>query len=143
MIDVAALTSAVYERLRSESAGAALRALLGADAASVLLAEDVRVEGLLVRQLPVRPLIALRRGAVPTIGRVVNRPIYTWYCYDDPAAGYGAIEALIQPLAEAYTTELIIGTVAVGDIEVSAGGQTRDDVLKLLMCPVTVVIGAV
>jgi hypothetical protein len=144
VIDLFSLLTAVYARLYADAQGAAVRALLGAGADSVLVAEDLRIEGLTVLSLPARPLVALRRGAVPIDGRVVNRPVYTWYVYDDPSAGYGRIEALLQPLAQVYEgTPLFVSTVAVGDVEVSAGAQLRDDALKLLLCPVTVIIGAI
>lgn len=143
MIDLYALSTAIYNRLAADAAGAAVRAALGAGAQSVLMAEDLRVEGLTVLALPTRPLIALRRGAVPQSGRVVSLPVYVWYCYDDPAVGYGRLETLPLLIASAYTTPLVVGTVAVGAIEVSAGAQTRDAALKLLLCSVTVAVGAV
>ena len=144
MIDLAAITIAVCERLRSDAAGAAVRALLGAGAASVLHAEDLRVEGLSVRALPARPLVALRRGSVPQSQRVVYTPLYTWYCYDDPAQGYGRIEALPLLIAQAFSTWLVIGTTAVGAQDVSAvGAQLRDDKLKLLVITAQLVVGAV
>lgn len=144
MIDLAAITIAVFERLRTDAAGAAVREKLGDGASSVLHAEDLRVEALGVRALPTRPLIAMRRGAVPQSQRVVYQPIYTWYCYDDPAIGYGRIEALPQLIAQAFETRLVVSTTAVGAQEVSGvGAQLRDDKLKLLVIPVQVVIGAV
>ena len=142
MIDLAALTSAVYERLKSDSAGADVRAFLPASSSAVLLAEDLRVEGLTVVDLPARPLLALRRGAAPQIDRVVTMPLYTWYAYDDPSTGYGRLEQLPLLIAQAYESGLTIGTVGVGSIEVAAGGQTRDDRLGLLQL-ITVTIGAV
>jgi len=142
VIDLAALTEAVYQRLKSDSAGAAVRAFLPADASAILLAEDVRVEGLTVLSLPERPILALRRGAAPQIDRVITQPIYTWYCYDDPSVGYGRLEQLPYLIWQAYESGLIVGTVGVGSIEVGAGAQTRDDRLGLLQL-VTVAIGAV
>ncbi len=144
MVDLAALTAAVYARLKSDSAGDDARTLLGAGADSVLLAEDLRVEGLTIAQLPERPLIALRRGPAPTDGRVVSRPIYTWYCYDDPATGYGNLEQLPLAVANAYDTALMVNSGDIGrDVVVSAGAQTRDDRLGLLLVPITVAIGAI
>lgn len=144
MIDLAAITGAVFERLRTDAAGAAVRAALGVGVSSVLHAEDLRVEGLGVRALPARPLVALRRGAVPQSQRVVYQPIYTWYCYDDPAIGYGRIEALPLLIAQAFASRLIVSTTAVGAQETSGvGAQLRDDKLKLLVIPVQLVIGAV
>jgi hypothetical protein len=143
MIDLSALTAAVWDRLASDAAGADVRAALGAGATSVLMAEDLRIEGLTVEELPARPLLALRRGAVPVVGRVVNTPVYTWYAYDDIDVGYGQLEALVPLVAAAYQSLLSIGTVGAGQIEVSAGAQTRSQAPALLLCPITVVIGAV
>jgi len=144
MIDLAALTTAVYDRLASDAAGADVRSALGAGAASVMLAEDLRVEGLTVDALPTRPIVALRRGAVPTTQRaIVDVPVYTWFLYDDVDVGYGRIEALAPLIAAAYQELLTPAAVGVGDIEVSAGAQTRQIAPALLLCPITVVIGAV
>lgn len=142
MIDLASLTEAVYQRLKSDSAGADVRSFLPAGADAVLLAEDVRVEGLTVLTLPARPLLALRRGSTPQIDRVITAPLYTWYGYDDPSVGYGRLEQLPYLIWQAYESGLTIGAVAVGSIEVAAGAQTRDDRLGLLQL-ITVAIGAV
>ena len=142
MIDLAALTEAVFQRLKSESAGADVRSFLPAGADAVLLAEDVRVEGLTVQTLPARPIVALRRGATPQLDRVITMPLYTWYCYDDPSVGYGRLEQLPYLIWQAYESGLALSTVAVGSIDVAAGAQTRDDRLGLLQL-VTVAIGAV
>jgi hypothetical protein len=142
MIDLAALTEAVFQRLKSDSAGATLRAFLPAGADAIMLAEDVRVEGLTVLELPKRPILAMRRGATPQLDRVATGPIYTWYCYDDPSVGYGRLEQLPKLIADAYESGLLVGTVAVGSIEVAAGAQTRDVRLGLLQM-ITVAIGAV
>lgn len=142
MIDLAALTEAVYQRLKSDSASSALRAFLPAGASAVLLAEDVRNEALTLLDFPAPPLLALRRGATPQLDRVVTMPIYTWYCYDLPSVGYGRLEQLPYLLWQAYESGLTVGTVAVGSIEVAAGGQTRDARLGLLQM-ITVTIGAV
>lgn len=143
MIDLAALTEAVYQRLSTDDDGAVVRDLLGAGAASVLLAEDLRVEGLTVAQLPARPLVALRRNAAPQIDRVITRPIYTLYAYADPSEGYGAIEQIPLAVQLAFESGLAIGTVGVGDIEVAAGGQLRDNTLQLLFIPISITIGGI
>jgi len=144
MIDLSALTNAVWDRLASDSAGADVRDALGDDANSILMAEDLRVEGLTIADLPARPLLALRRGAVPTTQRaIVDVPVYTWYAYDDTDVGYGRLEALIPLVAAAYGALLTASGVGVGEIEVSAGAQTRSTAPALLLCPITVVIGAI
>lgn len=144
MVDLAAITLAVSERLRTDAAGSAVRAALGAGAASVLHAEDLRVEGLAVAALPARPLVALRRGPTPQSQGVVYGPLYTWYCYDDIAQGYGRIEALPLLIAQAFRARLIVGTTAVGAQELgSVGAQLRDERLGLLVVPMQLIIGAV
>jgi hypothetical protein len=145
VIDLYALTDAVFERLKSDAEGAAVRTALGDGATSVLLVEDLRLEAQLgAQQHPARPMLALRRGAAPTVDRVINRPTYTWFLYDDIPVGYGRIEALIPLVAAAYAEGLLsVPTVGVDDITVSALAQTRDDRLKYLLCPISVVIGAI
>ena len=102
MIDLAALTDAVYERLNSDAAGLALRTFLPAGAAAIFAnVEELREEGLGVVELPERPLIALRRGPSPQLDRVITAPLYTWYCYDDPSVGYGRLERLPKLIADA------------------------------------------
>lgn len=139
MIDLADLTEAEYQCVATF---APLISFLPAGASAVMLAEDLRVEGLTVLDLPERPILALRRGAAPQLDRVVTMPIYTWYGYDDPSVGYGRLEQLPYLLWQAHESGLLVGTVAVGAIEVGAGAQTRDDRLGLLQL-ITVTIGAV
>jgi hypothetical protein len=143
MIDLAALTSSVYERLHSDPAGADMRALLPAGAAAIIVAQDVRKEALTLLTLPARPLLALRRGVAPQVQRVVTAPIYTWYCYDDPAVGYGRLEQLPFLIGQAYESGLEIPTVGAFAIEVAAGAQTQDDRLHLLLQLVTLVVSAI
>lgn len=143
MIDLAALTQAVYARLATDSAGAALRAWLPSGASAVFAnVEDLRVEGLTVQALPEPPLLALRRGPAVQLERVITQPLYQWYCYDDPSVGYGRLEQLPALIWQAYESGLSVGTVGVGSIEVSAGAQSRDSRLGLLQI-VTVAVGAV
>lgn len=142
MIDLAALTEAVFQRLKSDTAGAAVRSFLPSGSDAILLAEDVRVEGLTVQALPARPILALRRGAAPQLAQVITQPIYTWYAYDDPSVGYGRLEQLPLLLRQAYESGLTIGTVAVENIVIGAGAQTRDERLGLLQL-ITVTISAV
>lgn len=145
MIDLAAITGAVFARLETDAAGADVRNAFGAATVSVMHAEDLRVEGLTVQALPARPIVALRRGAAPGEGNIVYRPVYTWYCYDDPSVGYGRLELLLPLIGAAYEAGLLsVAHSGIGDVEsVSIGAQTRDDRLKLLLCPLTLVVGAV
>jgi hypothetical protein len=143
MIDLMTLDAPIFARLATDSAGAAVRALLPGGGAAVMMVEDMRVEGLKLAALPARPILALRYGPTPLVGRIVNRPLYQWYAYGDPSAGYGPLRALVGPISEAYKPDVTASDAAIGDIEVSAGAQARDDNLKLLVQIITVAVGAV
>ena len=145
MIDIAAITAAIYARPAADAAGAAVRALLGDGAASVLHAEDLRVEGLHIAQLPARPLLALRRGAAPQADRVIWRPTFTWFIYDDIAQGYARTERVLAALGLAYYAAPVEAAgVRIGEVEAaSLGAQLREAPLGLLYEALTLAVGAV
>lgn len=143
MIDVPAITLAVWRRLAVDVDGAAVRALLGDAANSVMMAQDLRLEVLRARALPARPLVALRRATTPTVERVVVMPTFIWYTYDDTANGYGRLDALPLAFADAFRSPMRVPSVGVGSVDVGTGEHLYDGILGLLMCPITVTIGAV
>ena len=142
MIDVAALTNAVFASLEGDIAGNAVRALLGDGAASVLTADRLSEHEFARDLLPAVPLIAMRREPITRRDRIEVGTVYTLYCYDDPAIGYGRLEALIQPIAGAFASGIADGANLV-EVEVQAGRQDRDSKLGLLLQIVEVVISAV
>lgn len=148
MIDLGALTLAVFNRIAVDPEGEPVRLALGAGAASVLTAEDLRARVVPGVDLPARPLLALRRGAAPVTDRaIVTRPVYTWYALGDEAAGYGAIESLPALVARAYQPYLAVAGTWPADVEVSAGGHERDVTLGggggMLLIRIEVAIGAI
>lgn len=142
MINLAALSDAVYARVASDAAGADLRARLGAGAASVLSAEELRLRtDAGTQRLPALPLLALRRGAAPTIERgLATLPRYTWYALGDPAVGYGALDALAAPIGALYADWLALGVYSV---EIAAGPHDRDRTLGLLLVTYELDIGSI
>lgn len=137
-IDVQALTAAVYSRLRSDAAGATVRGLLGAGAASVIPAE-----GLSKETLPVQPFVALRGGPIPTVSDVIHAPTFTWWVYDDPQQRYYRINGLLLPIGRAFdfeTNPLVATGVPISRVTVAVGGETPDPALGLVVRPVQLVI---
>lgn len=142
MIDVMALSTAIWNRLTVDLAGLPVRSRLGADVASIVTADRVSEHEYAKRELPGRPLIAVRREPIAPRDRMEYGTVYTLYCYDDPAVGYGRLEALIQPIALAFAGGIADGANLV-EVEVQAGRQDRDDTLGLLLQIVDLVISAV
>ena len=141
MIDLAALSQAVFARVATDAAGADVRALLGDGASSVLSAEDLRLRadaGTL--QAAALPLLTLRRGAAPQSDRTAAQPVYTWYAYGDPSLGYGALDALARPLWLAYRDWYGLGVYG---CELSAGAHSRDAALGLLLVSYELDIGSI
>lgn len=143
MIDYATITELIYQRLRSHAAGASVRAALGDASNSVVLAADIRrSEQQSTVQLPAVPFLALRYGPAGSGDQVVWQPVYTWFCYDSPAIGYGRLLTLPALIASAYRPELAL--VAGEDtIEISMAAPSPDMVLGLLVLPVVVAISAI
>lgn len=145
MIDVAAIQNAVVARITTDIEGASVRAVLGDGANSIIHAELLRNEGLQLIDLPTRPLIAYRRRVIPQVERVIYRPVYSLWIYDDPERGYYRINTLITLIVQAYNARLLsVATSAIGDVEISAvGGEDRDTALGLLYSHLQLIIGAV
>ena len=138
MVDLAALTGAIFAQLATASAGSAVRAQLGAGAAGVIMIEDLRrYEGKNRQLLPTPPLIALRPGPAPISDRVLWLPFYTWLLADDPSIGGDRLRTLAPLIAAAYEDEIIIPTVGLVGCEVSAGQPYDDRALGLTILPLT------
>lgn len=143
MIDIQTINMALWQRLTVDASGSALRAALGAGASSIVMADDIRIEGLMVRTLPARPFVAFRRGPAPTIARVVRRPIYHMHCYDDPAVGYGRLDTLPALLESAFGDLVRPAAGAIGECELSTGPHARDAILDMLVVVVSITVGAI
>lgn len=101
VLDPATLQQAFYARLATDSAGATVRAALGAGAASVIVRDDLDP-----LNLPARPFLVL------AIGPIAGAPDYdmqrmqcAWWVYDDPFRKFSRIDALILPIANAYPAD--------------------------------------
>lgn len=94
--DPAAVDALAVARVTTDAAGAGVRALLGAGAASVILATRLSKAS-----LPARPFLAYRPGPVPTVGGI-DQHTPTWWLYDDPAQGDYRLSKLAFALIKAY-----------------------------------------
>jgi hypothetical protein len=137
-VDLVPLAAAVRGRLITDSAGAAVRALLGSDAAT----RFIDVEDLTRDALPARPFLAFRRGPAPVDGGLVIAT-FTWHLYDDPRFRYGRIDALLRPIAIAYDPDTPADVMIWGGIALQIGDPRPDPTLSLLHRPVQLAIYAV
>lgn len=128
-IDIQLLNKAIYDRLRSDAAGASVRALLGGSTNSVIHAAA------LGGGIPARPFVALRAGAIPGASRDVRIPTWTWWIYNEKAAGYAKIGDIVEAIEAAYTaTPISLSTTVVDRVEVAnIGAETSDEALALLV----------
>lgn len=124
-IDPAAVSAALFARVKSDSAGAAVRALLGAGAASVISARDLPKEPGKVGTLPARPLLAWREG--PIGGQAGEMETFTgaWWVYDEPGQGDRRINAIVAALKAAHRDQ--VGIVDYGRVRVGPVGQAALD----------------
>lgn len=117
-LDVQAIRAAVYARLQSDAAGSAVRALLGAGAASVVTGEQLD-DG----ARPVRPCVVLRSG--PIAGDSGEMRIFapTWWIYDDLAQGTYRLDTIATAIEAAYARF----SIPFWRVTVSAIGEPRVD----------------
>jgi hypothetical protein len=138
MLDIASLSKAVYNRIKTDEQGEDVRDAFGGGVVGV-----IRAERLSQSDLPGRPLLAFRDGVVADVSRGHRQPLYQWYIYDERVQGYARINTLIKLLAEAYEAEPRIqpdGGGVVSSIAVSLGQSTEDPALNLLVRSVTVIL---
>lgn len=90
------ISAVAFNRIKSDAGGAAVRALLGEGATSVIPAAHLGRS-----PLPPCPLVAYRPGPVPTVAGV---DIHTgaWLIYDDPEQGTYRIGQIASALVQAY-----------------------------------------
>ncbi len=132
--DINNLTAAIYNRLKTDSAGSSVRSALGNGATSVIHAKE------LSKPLPALPLVALRPGAIPTSERILQQPSFKWFVYDDPAKGYYAINAIVKLIATAYSTAITATGCSIALVEYGDVTQELppDDTLGLLFRSITI-----
>ncbi len=140
--DINQLNTAVFNRLRSDSAGSAIRALLADGASGVIHFKDLNAES-----LPGRRFIAIKPLAIPTSDRIVQRPTYQFWIYDDPNQGFHRINAVLPLLYIAYdylTNPLTLASGAIGFVDTDNPSQELvDSVLSLHVRFVTVQLSIV
>jgi hypothetical protein len=122
----------LYERLKSHTAGAAVRAATGPGTADgVIPAHRLRIT-----PRPARPFLCARAGVISGQSDGMRGVILTWWVYDDPGEGYARIDALIDLIAAAYP----IDALAWGETRNTLIGQQGEDgsLGGLLMCPIQI-----
>lgn len=90
------ISAVAFARVKSDAAGASVRALLGEGAASVIPAAHLGK-----KPLPPCPLVAYRPGPVPTVAGV-DIHNGAWLIYDDPEQGTYRIGQIASALVQAY-----------------------------------------
>lgn len=113
-VNIQGIYGAQYTLLKSTDAGAAVRVLLGAGAASITHAEELATAS----GLPALPLIAFREGAAIGTTRNPWAITATWYVYDaQPQRGY-RIAGILSAIIAAYDVwSISLADMAVGRTE--------------------------
>ena len=124
--------AALYAQLKTQAAGAAVRAATGeGSAAGIIPAHRLRIT-----PRPARPFLCARAGVISGQEGDMRGVILTWWIYDDPGQGYARIDALIDLVRAAYP----IDAVPLGTTRITLIGQHGEDssLSGLLLCPVQV-----
>lgn len=116
--DLAAINGLLYAQLKTALAGAAVRAALGAGAASIIPANQLRQE-----PRPARVLLVWRGGSVGGASGEMRPLTGVWWIYDDPNQGYARIDALVPLIEAAYP----VACLAWGETRVTLIGQGTED----------------
>jgi hypothetical protein len=130
-IALATNRAAIYARLKTDAAGASVRAATGpGTAAGVIPAHLLR------KPLPAPPFLVGRAGVISGQWDSMRGVVFTWWIYDEPPQGYARIDALIDLVSAAYP----IGALAWGETRVTGIGQQGEDssLGGLLMCPIQI-----
>jgi hypothetical protein len=115
-------------RAKEEPEGAALRAALGAGAASVLVREDLEAGA---ASLPARPLLVVAAGPVPTNGGIDQHTGGFWL-YDDLSQGTARLDATAVALLNAYDLDRGAAPLQAGRIFLGAlSAASVDSTLSL------------
>lgn len=130
-IALATNRAAIYARLKSDAAGAAVRAATGpGTAAGVIPAHRLRLPR------PAPPFLVGRAGVISGQSDAMRGVVFTWWIYDEPEQGYARIDALIDLVSAAYPLDAL----AWGETRVTQIGQQGEDssLGGLLMCPIQI-----
>jgi hypothetical protein len=126
-----AISEALFDRLASHAAGAAVREKLGAGAASIIAADAL---GRTPR--PATAFLVWRGGAVGGSSLELRRVTGVWWAYDDPARGYARSNEILAAIEAAYPFD----AVAFGRTRVAFIGQEADDrSMGLLTRPIQII----
>lgn len=125
----ASIAGSVFARVKSDAQGSAIRALLGAGAASVIPA-DMLSGG--ITDLPARPLLALAILPARTDG-ARDLHAYRWWVYDDPHQGTVRIDRILAVLPRAYDLEYTAPLSApASGVQLGGASESRvDSILNL------------
>lgn len=115
---LASINGLLYARLKSDAAGASVRAALGAGAQSIIPAEHLRRE-----PRPARLMVVWRGGSVGGASGDMRGITGTWWLYDDPAQGYVRIDALVPLIEAAYPLHVF----SPGETRITLIGQQSED----------------
>jgi hypothetical protein len=116
-IKLTAVEDAFYNVLKVDSAGAAVRAVLGDLASGVIRAADLKLT------LPRPPFIALAVGPVTGKRLDVRQHVLTWFVYDDAPRRWSRIDTIIPLIETAYPADAI----TFGDTNIVSISQTFTD----------------
>jgi hypothetical protein len=119
----ATVAASVMARAATEAEGAGVRALLPAGAAAVLIREALEAG---TPALPVRPLLVVAPGPVPTNGGIDQHTGAFWL-YDDLSQGTARLDALAYALLSAYDTDRGAPELSDGHILLGALSEPRID----------------
>lgn len=131
-IDPYALTVAVFDRLSSDLAGAAVRAMLGAGNAAwnpPLTTSVIAADKLNKASLPQTPLVALRRLPIGGETNEMRACTWQWWIYDDPSEGRWRVNKLAGLLPGAYG----MYSIPYGRLTTGIGGDGADSALGGLL----------
>jgi hypothetical protein len=128
-IDLTATNASLYAVLKSDAAGAGVRAATGPGTAAGVIPAH-----LLKQPRPARPLVVWRGGVVGGESDQLRSVNGTWWVYDDPEQGSVRINTIISLIESAYPPDAI----ASGRTTVTGIGQEIEDIsLGLLARAIT------
>ncbi len=105
-LNPALVKSQFLNRLKVDTAGAAVRALLGDAGNSVIEADDLK------QRIPLEPFIVLRAGNIGGAQFDIRQCVLTWWVYDAVPKRHVRINPIIAAIQAAYP----LYTFAIGEL---------------------------